>query len=253
MSKSTITVAGISPALNILGATQQLNFSQNLSTLQINNSYIPTSLVSTQTNSEFRNNLLSGFRWNHLTSNTDTYGTLTLQSFVNASSTGTNLMTFNSSGVGIFAPLNMNSQIISSGTWNGSTITVPYGGTGIASATAYAVLCSGITSTGAFQSVSGVGTSGQVLTSQGASALPIWSAPIVGTATLNGTTAVTITSSVVTTNSIINITRNTGSSALPSSGNVGILSVGNISGTTFQVVSTNASDTYRFTWQIINP
>lgn len=53
-------------------------------------------------------------------------------------------------------------------------IAVASGGTGIASTTAYAVICGGTTSTGALQNVSGVGTSGQVLTSNGASALPTW-------------------------------------------------------------------------------
>lgn len=54
------------------------------------------------------------------------------------------------------------------------TLPVPNGGTGAASFTAYAVLCGGTTSTGAFQNVSGVGTSGQVLTSNGAGMLPTW-------------------------------------------------------------------------------
>ena len=52
------------------------------------------------------------------------------------------------------------------------TLPVANGGTGAASQTAYAVLCGGTTSTGAYQSVASVGTSGQVLTSNGASALP---------------------------------------------------------------------------------
>lgn len=52
------------------------------------------------------------------------------------------------------------------------TLPVGNGGTGIASATAFAVLCGGTTSTGAFQSIASVGTSGQVLTSNGAGALP---------------------------------------------------------------------------------
>jgi hypothetical protein len=51
-------------------------------------------------------------------------------------------------------------------------ITVAQGGTGDASLTAYAVLCGGTTSTGNVQSIAGVGSSGQVLTSNGASALP---------------------------------------------------------------------------------
>ena len=46
------------------------------------------------------------------------------------------------------------------------------GGTGLTSTTAYAVLCGGTTSTGNLQSIASVGTSGQVLTSNGAGALP---------------------------------------------------------------------------------
>lgn len=53
-----------------------------------------------------------------------------------------------------------------------AAVTVAQGGTGLASATAYAVLCGGTTSTGAFQSIASVGTAGQVLTSNGAGALP---------------------------------------------------------------------------------
>lgn len=49
---------------------------------------------------------------------------------------------------------------------------VANGGTGGATHTAYAVVCGGTTSTGALQSIAGVGTSGQVLTSNGAGALP---------------------------------------------------------------------------------
>ena len=51
---------------------------------------------------------------------------------------------------------------------------VNQGGTGRASSTAYAVLTGGTTSTGAQQSVSGVGTAGQILTSNGAGLLPTW-------------------------------------------------------------------------------
>lgn len=56
------------------------------------------------------------------------------------------------------------------------TAVVAGGGTGDTSFTAYSVICAGTTSTGALQNVSGVGTSGQVLTSNGASALPTWQA-----------------------------------------------------------------------------
>jgi hypothetical protein len=56
------------------------------------------------------------------------------------------------------------------------TIDVSHGGTGATSATAYGVLCGGTTSTSAYQSVASVGTSGQVLTSNGAGALPTFQA-----------------------------------------------------------------------------
>ena len=69
-----------------------------------------------------------------------------------------------------------------SGTWGISvtgtatnvtgTVAVANGGTGNATATAYAVQCGGTTTTGAHQSVASVGTAGQVLTSNGAAALP---------------------------------------------------------------------------------
>lgn len=54
------------------------------------------------------------------------------------------------------------------------TVNVANGGTGDATFTAYAVLCGGLTATGALQQVSGLGTSGYVLTSNGAGALPTW-------------------------------------------------------------------------------
>lgn len=57
-----------------------------------------------------------------------------------------------------------------------SVLTVPNGGSGVSSHTAYAVICGGTTSTGAEQSIASVGTSGQVLTSNGAGALPTFQA-----------------------------------------------------------------------------
>jgi hypothetical protein len=50
------------------------------------------------------------------------------------------------------------------------------GGTGAASYTPYSVITAGTTSTAAMGNVTGVGTSGQVLTSNGAAALPTWQA-----------------------------------------------------------------------------
>ena len=61
-----------------------------------------------------------------------------------------------------------------SGTLSFGTLGVPGGGTGISTTTAYGLIAAGTTSTGNFQQVSGTGTSGQLLTSNGAGALPTW-------------------------------------------------------------------------------
>lgn len=55
-----------------------------------------------------------------------------------------------------------------------TAFTVPQGGTGLSTTTAYALITGGTTSTGNLQQVSGTGTTGQVLTSNGAGALPTW-------------------------------------------------------------------------------
>lgn len=54
----------------------------------------------------------------------------------------------------------------------GTDVAVADGGTGRSSHTAYAVVCGGTTTTAAQQSIASVGSSGQVLTSNGAAALP---------------------------------------------------------------------------------
>lgn len=61
---------------------------------------------------------------------------------------------------------------IASGVWNGTAIDVAHGGTGDTTLTAYAVLTGGTTTTNPVQSIASVGTLGQVLTSNGAGALP---------------------------------------------------------------------------------
>lgn len=61
-----------------------------------------------------------------------------------------------------------------------TTAVVAGGGTGVTSTTAYAVLCGGTTSTNPLQSIAGVGSSGQVLTSNGAGALPTFQAASAG-------------------------------------------------------------------------
>lgn len=76
---------------------------------------------------------------------------------------------------------------IVTGVWNGTVVSVAYGGTGVATRTAYTVSLAGTTSTGAHQEVSGVGTAGQILTSNGAAAIPSWQESTGKTATYTAT------------------------------------------------------------------
>jgi len=98
-------------------------------------------------------------------------GTFTIK--VGASNT--TALTFAATGAATFAGgvTVTGAATITSGSITGITdITVADGGTGRSSHTAYAVICGGTTTTAAQQSVASVGTSGQVLTSNGAGTLP---------------------------------------------------------------------------------
>lgn len=68
-----------------------------------------------------------------------------------------------------------------------SQVTVPLGGTGNSTFTAYSVICAGTTATGAFQNVVGVGSMGQALVSNGSGTLPSWQ-NVSGSGTINSGT-----------------------------------------------------------------
>lgn len=90
------------------------------------------------------------------------------------------------------------------------TAVVAGGGTGIVTTTAYAPICGGTTATGAFQAAStGLSTSGFVLTSNGASALPSFQ-------------------SASASGAITTITGNSGGAESPSAGNFNIVGTGSI-------------------------
>jgi hypothetical protein len=59
----------------------------------------------------------------------------------------------------------------------GTDVVVADGGTGVSSLTAYALLAGGTTSTNPVQSLAGLGTAGDLLTSNGAGALPAFQTP----------------------------------------------------------------------------
>jgi hypothetical protein len=83
------------------------------------------------------------------------------------------LVTLQAAGVVTIRPNDSEmARFSTSGLVLATALGVASGGSGRATATAYAVICGGTTNTGAHQSIAGVGTSGQVLTSNGAGALP---------------------------------------------------------------------------------
>ena len=112
-------------------------------------------------------------------------GTSSTAPFQSVSGVGTTGQVLNSNGASALP------------TWG--TAAVAGGGTGNTTFTAYSVICAGTTATGAFQNVSGLGSSGQFLQSAGAGALPVWaSAPSSGISTLTADNAGTATGSNVT-------------------------------------------------------
>lgn len=75
--------------------------------------------------------------------------------------------------LGTLSTQNANNVSITGGSITGITdLTVADGGTGRSTATAYAVVCGGTSDTNPHQSVASLGTAGQVLTSNGAGAMP---------------------------------------------------------------------------------
>jgi hypothetical protein len=104
-------------------------------------------------------------------------------------------------GLGTMSTQAASSVAITGGSITGITdLAVADGGTGVSSLTAYAVLAGGTTSTGAVQTVSGLGTSGQVLTSNGSGALPTWVTPSSGIWTHIATSTASTSSAIVFSN-----------------------------------------------------
>jgi len=71
--------------------------------------------------------------------------------------------------------------------WKGGAIETSYGGTGMAEVKPYTLLAGGTTAAGSLQQIAGTGSAGQILTSNGAGALPTWQNANNMQSTTNGT------------------------------------------------------------------
>jgi len=129
----------------------------------------------------------------------------TFQAIVNSITGTTNQVIASSATGSVTLSLPQSIATTSSPTFASLTLTNPLtvanGGTGDASFTAYTLICGGITSTGALQNVVSVGSSGQVLTSNGAGALPTFQ-NVAGTGTVNSGTATHLAYYATSTNAV---------------------------------------------------
>jgi len=116
---------------------------------------------------------------------------------------------------------------VTTGTWNGTVITVPFGGTGLATTTAYGVITGGTTSTGVLQNA-GTGATGTIFQGNGAAALPTFS-----TATYPSTTTANRILFSSATNTVSQIT--TANSGVLTTSTSGVPSINN---TDFSVLTT---------------
>lgn len=144
---------------------------------------------------------------------------------------------------------------IATGVWSGTTITVAKGGTGNTTFTAYSVVCAGTTSTGTFQNVNGLGSSGDVLTSNGAAALPSWQPAGSSSGSIFAYVAKTANYTTIITDCTVDCTANTFTiTLLTAVGNTGkIFNIKN-SGTGIITIGTTSAQTIDgLTTQLLSP
>jgi hypothetical protein len=152
----------------------------------------------------------SAVAFNAITSGTNTAAAMVVGSGSTLGTSGTGTITATSvPGTGITGNTLASGVVISSltqvgtiatGTWNGSIITVPFGGTGTSSLTAHAVLLGEGTASVGFATI---GTAGRLLIDQGAGADPAFEVMTGDVALTSGGTA-TIQANAVTTSKINN-------------------------------------------------
>jgi hypothetical protein len=116
------------------------------------------------------------------------------------------------------------------------------GGTGVQSNTAYAVLCGGTSGTSPIQSIAGVGSSGQLLTSNGAGALPTFQSPS-GTGFVQTLTGSTSGGAISPSAGNININAGTGITVVGTTNTLTISATGGGSGITSITGTTGGSQT----------
>lgn len=105
---SNITIEGIDPDCNILGADQKFIYGATdpIVKLRAFSQFVPTVPNDSVIDKESRNVNLSGFRWRHTTKTTDSsnYGRLKLQYFT-SDGAGTDILEYNQTSLNISVPV----------------------------------------------------------------------------------------------------------------------------------------------------
>lgn len=133
------------------------------------------------------------------------------------------------------------SSTVSSNTTSYPEVPVSEGGTGLTAVTAYALLAGGTSSTAKLQQISGVGSSGQVLTSNGSSALPTWNSPASGiTRVISSISSNTAAGATANTDYVYFVTGTTTLTLPTAIGNTNRYSVTNLGSNTVTVATTSS-------------
>ncbi len=181
-----------------------------------------------------------------LKSNTTVGNTLLLQGY---NTDTTSYTTFGTITSGTTPTMNLATDVTINSAYiyraGGTDIPVADGGTGVSSVTAYSVICGGTTSTDPFQNVSGVGSSGQALVSNGAGMLPTWQT--VGSGTGLNWTDLAGTSQAAASNTIYVISNASLSTVtLPATAAVGVVVGVQGKGAAGWVLAANTGQTIKF-------
>jgi len=184
----TITDAGVTTVSSVGGSSASSLHSSDLDIIASTSNSTPSTIVKRDSSGNFSAGIISAdLNGNALTATSATDFTGSLSGDVTGTQLATSVSKVNGASIPASATIvgtNISNQLIdaslttlsnnTTGTASNitGTVVVGNGGTGVSSFTPYAVITGGTTSSGALQSISGLGNASYVLTSNGPGSLP---------------------------------------------------------------------------------